>query len=95
MKRMANELEIEYDEDEHGTKKKKRKHADDDEEEDKIKAKVKGWKAELNHMRAQPLLPHGASKKYITGSTMQDLVDRLLNQESKCSFIIPLVIETP
>ncbi|GAB5588402.1 ATP-dependent RNA helicase [Umbelopsis nana] len=81
MKRMANELEIEYDEDEHGTKKKKRKHADDDEEEDKIKAKIKGWKAELNHMRAQPLLPHGASKKYITGSTMQDLVDRLLNQE--------------
>jgi hypothetical protein len=84
MKRMANELDIEYDEDEHSTKKRKRLHAEDEDEEDKRRAKIKAWKAELNHMRTQPLLPHGASKKYITGSTMQDLVDRLLNQESKC-----------
>lgn len=81
---MANELDIEYDEDEHSVKKKKRKNAEDEEEEAKIQNKVRGWKAELKHMCAQPLMPHGASQKYITGSTMQDLVERLLNTESKC-----------
>ncbi|CAM0136998.1 ATP-dependent RNA helicase [Umbelopsis sp. WA50703] len=81
MKRMAGELDIEYDEDEHSVKKKKRKNTDDEEEEAKIQAKVRSWKAELKHMCAQPLLPHGASQKYITGSTMQDLVERLLNSE--------------
>jgi 2',3'-cyclic-nucleotide 2'-phosphodiesterase (5'-nucleotidase family) len=85
MKRMAGELDIEYDEDEHSVKKKKRKNTDDEEEEAKIQAKVRSWKAELKHMCAQPLLPHGASQKYITGSTMQDLVERLLNSESTYS----------
>ncbi|KAJ2963969.1 hypothetical protein NQZ79_g1049 [Umbelopsis isabellina] len=81
MKRMADELDIEYDEDEHSVKKKKRKNAEDEEEETKIQTKVRAWKAELKHMCAQPLMPHGASQKYITGSTMQDLVERLLNSE--------------
>jgi hypothetical protein len=81
---MANDLDIVYDEEEHGIKKQKRKHAEDDDEEEKIKQKIRGWKAELKHMCAQPLLPHGASMKYITGSTMQDLVQRLLNEDSRC-----------
>ncbi|KAI9284564.1 P-loop containing nucleoside triphosphate hydrolase protein [Umbelopsis sp. AD052] len=81
MKRMANDLDIEYDEDVHSTKRQKRKHSEDDDEEEKIRQKIRGWKGELKHMCAQPLLPHGASMKYITGSTMQDLVQRLLNED--------------
>lgn len=50
-----------------------------------IKAKVRVWRGQLKEMLARPLMPHGASAKYLTSGIMRDLVERLMDTTSKFS----------
>ncbi|RUS18719.1 P-loop containing nucleoside triphosphate hydrolase protein [Endogone sp. FLAS-F59071] len=50
-----------------------------------VKAKVRVWRGQLKEMLARPLMPHGASAKYLTSGTMRDLVERLMDTTSKFS----------
>lgn len=78
MRRMANEVGIEYDEDEHGGGKKSKKNDS--------KAIIHAKKAELKNLLAQPMLPFGVSKKYLTGSVISDLVNRLIENNKGKDF---------
>ncbi|KAG0253916.1 ATP-dependent RNA helicase [Actinomortierella ambigua] len=95
MLKMAEEMDVILDEDLlNDPKKKDRKtkqhqqHDNDDEAlgasvsagNERDRGKAKALRAELKAMLQKPLMPRGASAKYITGGAIRDLADRLRNQ---------------
>ncbi|KAI8139452.1 P-loop containing nucleoside triphosphate hydrolase protein [Fennellomyces sp. T-0311] len=81
MRQMAEELDVEYDEEEH---KKPNKRSN--------KIQLQNKKAELKHLLSQPMLPFGVSRKYLTSSTVTDLVDRLI--ENNKDVLLPAHAQT-
>ncbi|KAF9971720.1 ATP-dependent RNA helicase [Actinomortierella ambigua] len=95
MLKMAEEMDLIIDEDllndpKKKDKKNKQKQQHDDDDEpvggsvsagtEKDRAKAKALRAELKAMLQKPLMPRGASAKYITSGAIRDLADRLRDQ---------------
>ncbi|KAG0232284.1 ATP-dependent RNA helicase [Actinomortierella wolfii] len=94
MLKMAEEMDLIVDDDMLNDPKKKNKkgknHQNNDDDEalddnssassEKDRAKAKALRAELKALLQKPLLPRGASAKYITSGAIRDLADRLRDQ---------------
>ncbi|KAI9476623.1 P-loop containing nucleoside triphosphate hydrolase protein [Zychaea mexicana] len=81
MRKMAEEMDVEFDEEEHTKPNKK-----------SSKIKILNKKGELKHLLAQPMLPFGVSRKYITNGIITDLVDRLI--ENNKDVLLPAHAQT-
>ncbi|KAI9482776.1 MAG: P-loop containing nucleoside triphosphate hydrolase protein [Benjaminiella poitrasii] len=79
MRNMAKEMDVEFDEDTMQGK----GHQKSSEQLQKAKMRAKSLKYELDELLKQPILPAGVSTKFLTGSVVADLVDRLLKNETQ------------
>ncbi|RUS19581.1 P-loop containing nucleoside triphosphate hydrolase protein [Jimgerdemannia flammicorona] len=83
MRKMAEAMDIEFDDDLLNSDRTERSDGDGQDDKADIRAKIRGWRNQLREMLAKPLMPHGASAKYLTGGTMRDLVERLMDETSE------------
>ncbi|GAA5813191.1 hypothetical protein MFLAVUS_006665 [Mucor flavus] len=83
MRNMAKEMDVDFDEDTMQGK----GHQKSSSELEKARVKALNMKNKLAHLIKEPILPAGASKKFLTGGLVTDFVDRLLKKET--SDILP------
>lgn len=77
MRKMAREMDLDVsDEEVDPDEGKKKKNGKDD-------ITLRNKKNELKQLLAQPMLPQGVSMRYLTGSVVADLVERLLENNDK------------
>lgn len=85
MRNMAKEMDVDFDEDTMQGK----GHQKSSSELEKARVKALNLKNKLAHLIKEPILPAGASRKFLTGGLVTDFVDRLLKNESKfISFLL-------
>ncbi|KAI9306160.1 P-loop containing nucleoside triphosphate hydrolase protein [Cunninghamella echinulata] len=80
MRNMAKEMDIELDEDMfkgNNSKKQKEGHLE------RERAKAKSLRFELKNLLKTPILPDGASTRYLTGTAISGLVDRMIANEDQ------------
>ncbi|GAA5799821.1 hypothetical protein HPULCUR_005240 [Helicostylum pulchrum] len=83
MRNMAKEMDVDFDEDTMQGK----GHQKSSSELEKARVKALNMKNKLAQLIKEPILPAGASRKFLTGGVVTDFVDRLLKKET--SDILP------
>ncbi|KAI9270946.1 P-loop containing nucleoside triphosphate hydrolase protein [Helicostylum pulchrum] len=78
MRNMAKEMDVDFDEDTMQGK----GHQKSSSELEKARVKALNMKNKLAQLIKEPILPAGASRKFLTGGVVTDFVDRLLKKES-------------
>lgn len=81
MRNMAKEMDMEFDEDMVKGNNNSRETTANQLEKDRNKAKALRY--ELKELLKTPMLPDGASTRYLTGSAISGLMDRLIANEGK------------
>ncbi|KAI7898310.1 P-loop containing nucleoside triphosphate hydrolase protein [Cokeromyces recurvatus] len=79
MRNMAKEMDVEFDEETMQGK----GHQKSEEQLQKAKMRAKALKHELEEQLKQPILPAGVSTKFLTGGVINDLVERLLMNDTQ------------
>ncbi|ORZ17283.1 P-loop containing nucleoside triphosphate hydrolase protein [Absidia repens] len=80
MRNMAKEMDMEFDED--MVKGNNNSREETEHQFEKDRAKVRSLRYELKDLLKTPMLPDGASTRYLTGSAISGLMDRLLENEA-------------
>ncbi|KAI7864976.1 P-loop containing nucleoside triphosphate hydrolase protein [Spinellus fusiger] len=78
MRNMARDMDLVFDDE---VVKGRGNNTDTKREQEKKKHKVNSMKNELRQLLLVPMLPNGVSRKYVTGSGLSELVDRLIKNE--------------
>ncbi|KAI7890155.1 P-loop containing nucleoside triphosphate hydrolase protein [Mucor mucedo] len=78
MRNMAKDMDVDFDEDTMQGK----GHQKSSDELERAKVKALNLKNKLAHLIKQPILPAGASMKFLTGGLVTDFVDRLMKKET-------------